>query len=103
MADLDIDPFFTFQKAWDDNDLPDSVHFKRTLANGKRMKDLVTLDNGDRTIKFFSDVTYAGFKDMLEALQWPSHEMWTASRIRLRGDMRTVCNKAVSDDYSNQA
>ena len=44
MEDLDIDPFFTFEKAYNDDDLPDAVSFERTLQNGKHMKDCITPD-----------------------------------------------------------
>ena len=50
MADLDIDPFFTLEKAWKEEDLPDDVTFERTRDDGKHLKDRATPDSGENTI-----------------------------------------------------
>ena len=99
MADLDIDPFFTLERAWDDDDIPDAISFERTLDNNKRLKDRVVPDNGEKTIEFFYDVTLAGFNEMQEALKWPGHEKWTQFRKCLKGDMRTQWDEVVADGY----
>ena len=40
---------------------------------------------------------------MQEALQWPGHEKWTAFGKCLKGDMRTVWDEVVSNDYPDQS
>ena len=102
MADLDVDPFFTVTHAYDDEDFPQQIDFERTLANGKRMKDKVYPDTGEHTIEFLYEVTYSGFKDMQESLQWPGHEKWTAWRKCLKQDLRTAWDEVVQDYYPSQ-
>ena len=102
MADLDVDPFFTVTRAYDDEDFPQQIDFERTLTNRKRMKDKVYPDTGEHTIEFLYEVTYSGFKDMQESLQWPGHEKWTAWRKCLKQDLRTAWDEVVQDYYPSQ-
>ena len=102
MADLDVDLFFTVTRAYGDEDFPQQIDFERTLANGKRMKDKVYPDTGEHTIEFLYEVTYSGFKDMQESLQWPGHEKWTAWCKCLKQDLRTAWDEVVQDYYPSQ-
>ena len=53
MVDLDIDPFFAFDKAYTKDDLPHKELFERTTDDKLRLRDRVTPCSGEHTIEFF--------------------------------------------------
>ena len=58
MADLDIDPFFTYKKAYTKDDLPEKELFERTTDNKLRLRELVTPCSSKHGIEFYYDETY---------------------------------------------
>ena len=60
MADLDIEPFFTMKKAFDEENLPDAVKFEATVRGNKKTGRVIP-DSGDKSIEFFYEVTHQQF------------------------------------------
>ena len=68
--DLDCDPFFTRDRAWDDKHVPRTRKFKKTFTSGKRVEEEVVIDNGTYDLEYAVDKNIHSFNEALTTLQY---------------------------------
>ena len=102
MADLDIEPFFTMKKAFDEENLPDAVKFEATVRGNKKTGRVIP-DSGDKSIEFFYEVTHQQFLELVDELSLTGVDKWKKFRKCLMGNLKTVWDEVVDSDYPNAA
>ena len=91
-------------KEWDEKDsMPDKIHFERTSSKGKRMKGRVTPGDGSRGPKFLLGVTLTGFNELQSEFAYTNHKKWAAWQKCLQGEVKTVWDEVVEDDYKDRS
>ena len=101
MADLDRDPFWTHNKAWDTAIETESskVRWDKTFASGRKMKSEVLPSSGEFGIEFLIALTLPQFKQAIKEQEWNNSERYSQLLKVLNGTFKTAWEETLETDF----